>query len=261
MRLSPLHPFGAEVTDAALDALSAADPGALREAVCRARVCVFRDQQSLTDEGFADVLSRLGEMMFTTGETPVPHEPRLNVVTNVGRTRKPRSVFHTDTSYVAQPPAFTALRAVDVPERGGPTQFSDQVAVARDLPAWAREALAGRRVRHAYGTDALEEEEAWHPALREHPVTGEVALYLSTPERCDRLSEEADDARAHRALQLLYRRSTRPTQLYTHYWRAGDVVIWDDRTTLHRADHSDVVGARTFHRGMVRGETPIMARA
>ena len=229
----------------------------MRGLLGEARVAVFRDQ-SLDDRDFAGALSALGEMMFTDGETPVPDVPQLNIVTNVGRTRRPRSVFHTDTSYVAQPPAFTALRAVQVPASGGATLFSDQVAVLRALPAKVRSKLEGRRIRHAYGTDTLPEEEAWHPALRRHPETGEAALYLSTPERCDAISD-TENGEARRAIRLLYQRSCRAAKLYRHRWRAGDVVIWDGRLTLHRADHSAVVGDRTFHRGMVRGERPIPA--
>ena len=257
MDIRPLHPFGAEISGVAVGALE--DPGAVREAVSRARVAVFRGQ-NVGDADFLTFLRQLGELMFTAGETPVEGEPDLNVVTNVGRTRTPRSVWHTDTSYVGAPPAFTALRAVAVPESGGATLFTDQVAAAEGLPLWALDWLRGRRVRHAYGTDALAEEEAWHPVLRRHPVTGETALYLSTPERCDRVSD-SDDRMARRVIDLLYRRSTRPSNVYRHRWRAGDVVIWDDRLTLHKADHSKVVGDRTFHRGMVRGETPMMAEA
>lgn len=255
MEVRPLSPFGAEIHGVAVGALD--DPASVREAVSRARVAGFRGQD-VNDRDFLLFLRQLGELMFTTGETAVDGEPDLNVVTNVGRTRKPRSVWHTDTSYVDAPPAFTALRAVEVPESGGETLFTDQVAVASTLPAWALDWLRGRTVRHAYGTEELEEEEAWHPVLRQHPVTGEVAVYLSTPERCDRVSD-TDDRMAKRVIELLYRRSTRASNVYRHRWQEGDVVIWDDRLTLHRADHSNVVGDRTFHRGMVRGETPTMA--
>ena len=257
MEVVPLQPFGAEIRGVAVGALD--DAPALRRAVARARVAVFRGQD-VGDADFLLFLRQLGELMFTTGETPVDGHPDLNVVTNVGRTRKPRSVWHTDTSYVGAPPAFTALRAVQVPDSGGATLFTDQVAAARALPGWALDWLRGRTVRHAYGTDALAEEEAWHPVLRRHPDTGETAVYLSTPERCDRVSG-SDDRTARRVIDLLYRRSTRPANVYRHHWQSGDVVVWDDRLTLHKADHSHVVGDRTFHRGMVRGEAPVMATA
>ena len=70
----------------------------------------------------------------------------LNVVSNVGRTTPPRSVFHVDTSYVARPPAYTALRAVRIPERGGETLFTDQYRAYETLPGDIRTHLAGRTI-------------------------------------------------------------------------------------------------------------------
>ena len=86
--------------------------------------------------------------MFTVGETPVPGFPELNVVSNIGRTRPPRSTFHTDTSYVRKPPAYTALRAAAVPKRGGQTLFSDQYAAYETLPSRVRQELRGRTITH-----------------------------------------------------------------------------------------------------------------
>ena len=90
--------------------------------------------QDADDAGFVRFLRSFGPTMFTVGETPVPGHPELNVVSNVGRVKPPRSTFHTDTSYVRKPPAFTALRAVAVPERGGQTLFTNQYAAYDTLP-------------------------------------------------------------------------------------------------------------------------------
>jgi taurine dioxygenase len=202
-------------------------------------------------------LRALGELTFTAGETPVAGAPDLNLISNVGRSTPPRSVFHTDTSYVARPPAFTALRAVRLPRAGGTTLFSDQVRAAATLPARIRAALSGRTVRHGLAATGAEGSQR-HPLFRRHPVTSEVALFLSTPERCTELSG-VDRATSERAIDALYRHSIRPTRLYRHTWRAGDIVIWDDRLTMHRADHTDVDGDRVLHRGLVLGEVPIPA--
>ena len=257
MRTKTLGPFGVEIVGVRVASLAAGSVDELIEIVSRHRVAVFRAQDA-DDAAFVRFLGALGDLTFTAGETPVAGAPELNVVSNVGRTAPPRSVFHTDTSYVARPPAFTALRAVRVPRAGGHTLFSDQVRAATTLPARARNALANRTVRH--GPTGVEDAggSARHPLFRRHPVTHEVALFLSTPERCTAMSG-VDDVTSARAIAALYRHSTRASGLYRHAWRDGDVVIWDDRCTMHRADHDGVVGDRILHRGMVLGECPISA--
>ncbi len=256
MRARALHPFGVEI--AGIDVAAAAPPAIaeLGTLVSRHRVGVIRDQH-VDDAAFVAFLRALGELTFTPGETPVAGAPNLNLISNVGRATPPRSVFHTDTSYVARPPAFTALRAVRLPRAGGTTIFSDQVRAARSLPARFRAALSGRTVRHGL-TAAGASDAQRHPLFRRHPVTGEVALFLSTPERCSELSG-VDSATSARAIAALYRHSIRPAHLYRHSWRAGDILIWDDRVTMHRADHTDVDGDRVLHRGLVLGEVPIPA--
>lgn len=63
-------------------------------------------------------------------------------------------------------------------------------------------------------------------------------------------------AESQRAIRLLYKHSIRPRRLYRHYWQKGDIVIWDNRCTMHRADHSNVIGDRVFHRGLVASRDP-----
>jgi taurine dioxygenase len=100
--------------------------------------------------------------------------------------------------------------------------------------------------------------EARHPLLRRHPLTRETSLFLSTPERCASV-DGIDEARSARIIALLYDRSIRPAGLYRHIWYLGDIIIWDNRTTMHRAEHDDVIGDRVLHRGLVAGEIPIPA--
>ncbi|MEM6328999.1 MAG: TauD/TfdA family dioxygenase [Planctomycetota bacterium] len=251
-----LAPFGFELQGHDLAELSDAGVAQLRRTLAAAGVVVARGQ-AMDDAGFAQLLSRLGPSMTTTGETPVPGRPTLNVVTNVGRTRRPRSVYHSDTSYAARPPAFTALRAVTVPKQGGETLFVCQYDALRHLPPPVRRAIEGVRVLHRASGIALGAEltKSWHPMVRLNPDSGRPALFLSTPARCVALPG-VPAPRARRLLRLLYHHSTRRGPVYRHRWRAGDVVLWDNRCTLHRADHSAVDGDRTLHRGMVRGETP-----
>ena len=95
--------------------------------------------------------------------------------------------------------------------------------------------------------------------LQRNPVTGVATLFLSTPERCSQLSD-IDPGLSQRIIALLYRRSIRPARLYRHCWRRGDIVLWDNRATMHRADHTGVVGDRVLHRYLVRGEITLGLR-
>ncbi len=255
--VSPLAPFGAEVRGIAVDALDAVEAEVVMKIVAQHGIVAFRGQTT-GDSGLVRFLGQLGPLTFTAGETPVEGAPTLNVVSNLGRIAPPKSVFHTDTSYVERPPAFTALRPVKLPRAGGATLFSDQVGAADRLPTRLRTRLSGRSVLHsASGVDG-ETMQTRHPLFRRHPVTGAVALYLSTPERCSALSG-VDAETSKRVIAALYRHSIRQSHLYAHHWRDGDILVWDDRTTMHRADHGHVVGDRVLHRGLVLGEVPIAA--
>lgn len=252
MRTTVLDPVGVEIRDVSL---RDPDPGTatrIPRLLAEHGVAVFRDQD-LDDEEFVGFLRRFGDLFFTVGETPVPEWPDLNVVSNVGRTTPPRSVFHVDTSYIARPPAYTALRAVSIPSEGGQTVFSNQYRAYETLPAHVRADLDGRTVTHRVSGLNLgpdDETEAEHRVFRPHPLTGRVSLYLSTPQRCVAISGMSDEAAAE-TIEFLYAHSTADENLYRHSWTPGDVVMWDNACVLHRADHSGVVGDRVMHRGMV----------
>jgi taurine dioxygenase len=255
INLRTLSPFGMEANEISLNEIDDRDLVALKYVIANNGLLIFR-QQAVSDADFVAFLSRLGLMTFTVGETPVLDQPELNVVSNIGRDRPPRSVFHTDTSYVARPPAFTALRALAIPASGGDTLFSDQYRAYETLPSTVKQQLADARVLHVMSGLALEEhqeQQSWHPLFLRHPLSGRLALFLSTPERCQAISGMAV-AEAQRMIRLLYRHSIRHYRLYRHRWQLGDIAIWDNRCTMHRADHAQVIGDRLFHRGLVLAE-------
>lgn len=123
--------------------------------------------------------------------------------------------------------------------------------------------LEGAEVLHVVSGLTLpegEETQTWQPLYRQHPLSGKVSLYLSTPERCQRLrlfKDVLSEEKSTQVIRLLYKHSIRSRALYRHHWQPGDIVIWDNRCTLHRADHSQVVGDRILHRGLISGEAPI----
>jgi taurine dioxygenase len=249
---SPLLPLGIRITGLALTDLDAGGVDDVKRLLAQHGFAVF-PEQDLSDGEFVTFLKGFGTLTFSQGEAPLPGFPDLNAVTNVGRKSKPRSVFHVDTSYVRDPPAYTALRAVRIPTAGGQTLFSNQYRAYETLSPELKTHLQGRLVRHVVTGLALgddDEQAADHPIFRRHPISGRTALYLSTPERCVAING-LPDAEATGLLAQLYDHSTAPDNVYRHAWSPGDVVMWDNACVMHRADHAGVVGDRVMHRGMV----------
>lgn len=248
--VAPLHPLGVRVTGLAVGGIDDGQVMVLRRLLADHGVVVLPDQD-IDDAAFVAFLRCFGPLAFSTGETPLPGFPDLNEVSNVGRS--PRSSFHVDTSYVRRPPAYTALRAVTVPARGGETLFTDQYRAYDTLPDPVRAELAGRTIRHVVtGLELGPDEEAAadHPLFRPHPLSGRTALYLTSPARCAAISG-MDDASTRTIVEHLLAHSTGGDTTYRHPWRPGDVVMWDNGCVLHCADHDGVVGDRVLHRGMV----------
>lgn len=254
MESTVLEPVGARVTGVDLADVDAAVIERLRRLLADHGVVVLPDQH-IDVAAFVAFLGRFGELTFSTGETPVEDFPDLNVISNVGRTTPPRSTFHVDTSYVRTPPAYTALRAVTIPEQGGETLFTDQYRAYETLAPAVRAELEGRTIEHVVtGLNLGEDDEraARHPIFRRHPVSGRTTLYLTTPTRCADVSG-MEEQEARDTIDFLYAHSTQAELTYRHAWSPGDVVMWDNGCVLHRADHADVVGDRVMHRGMVLG--------
>jgi taurine dioxygenase len=254
VKITLLHPVGAEVRELALGALDPALADELRHHLADHGVLIFPGQD-LDDDGFLAFLRSFGELAFTTGETPVEGHPDLNVVSNVGRSTPPKSSFHVDTSYVRRPPAYTALRAVQIPAEGGETLFSNQYLAYDTLPEDLRHSLQGRRITHVVTGLTLDddaEQSAEHPIFREHPLGGRIALYMSTPSRCAAITG-MDEEETRATVETLFAHSTREDHVLRHPWSPGDVVMWDNGCVLHRADHARVRGDRVMHRGMVAG--------
>jgi taurine dioxygenase len=251
---SPTEPLGVTISEVSLGDADEATIDRLRHLLAEYGVVVARNQ-TLDDAAFTAFLRRFGDLAFTRGETPVPGHPDLNVVSNVGRDRPPRSQFHVDTSYVTAPPAYTALRAVTVPANGGQTVFSNQYRAYDTLSDTLRSRLDGRTVEHRMtGLEPGDDEQtsAEHPLFLRHPISGRTALYLSTPQRCSSISGiDADEAAE--LIEVLLAHSTREDNLLRHTWAEGDVVMWDNGCVMHRADHDGVVGDRVMHRGMSLG--------
>ena len=151
--------------------------------------------------------------------------------------------WHTDGAYDLEPFKATQLYALAVPSRGGDTHFASMYAAYDALPPVLRARLEGRMGAFTYGgrrkaTALLNEEDrdwtpVFHPIIRAHPETGRKGLYFDPGKilRIEGLAAEESDA----LIEELTERMIQPDGEYCHHWRRGDIVIWDNRCSYHKA--------------------------
>jgi taurine dioxygenase len=274
--VTPLSPHtGAEIRG--LDLRGAIDPETARalnrEFVARS-VLVFRDQR-LGPAEFLAAAQNFGEV-FAQHNTrfALPECPLVHYVSNEdsypdGRRYIPGEGYHTDHSNAPEPPKATLLHAVRLPSRGGDTQYVNMHLAYERLPAELREKIAGREAIHVYQSrhsarklfDLPPEargkspDGVLHPLVRTHPESGRKALYIN-PIRIEGIPGMAEEE----ALELLDRlldHATKPEFEYRHRWRPGDLVIWDNRCLLHKANGDyDMAETRYLYRLMLQGDRP-----
>jgi len=177
------------------------------------------------------------------------------------------SHWHTDDSYMAVPCAATLLYANIIPASGGDTCFADTTAAYAAMPEPLRRQLSGQRAIHVYrsrrnrahvpkrtAAEAAESPPVEHPLVRTHPATGRPAVYLN-PNRIERIAGMPVDA-GDELLDAVLAFCTQPRFVYRHRWRLHDVVIWDNRCTMHKAiaDYGDQ--KREMLRVLLKGERP-----
>ncbi len=177
--------------------------------------------------------------------------------------------WHTDGSHFPHPYKATLLHAHAVPPSGGKTRFCDMYAAYDALPGTLKRRIDGLRGVHCHDTVRAKEqladsnalkalgaaEAALHPLARPHPETGRTALFLSA-NRLDRIEGlDRDDSDA--LLDELYAHADQAAFQYAHAWRRGDIVIWDNRCTMHAVTNDYPIGQeRIMLRAMIEGETP-----
>lgn len=184
----------------------------------------------------------------------VPDYPACSLVTNREKDgkidpygQKNRAVsLHQDGSFKEVPDAFTILHGLEVPEVGGPTVFANTYAAYDALPAEMKARLSGLTALHkAHGgvrgtkgpserpREIEEHPGSPHPVVITHPDTGRKAIYVN-PVHTVRILDMAEQESAD-LLQTIYEHCGRPEFGYAHHWTKGDVVLWDQRCTMHRA--------------------------
>jgi len=252
-----------------LDAQTRAE---LNAALGRYGVLVFRDQQLTPDqlkqagEIFGEIMRhhrRTSEISGNPWVSQVRNEP---VVSATGKPMIQGESFHTDHSNDPVPPKATALHTVALPSKGGDTQYVNVHQAYDDLTDSAKHRLAGLKARHVYQSKyspreirKLDDESlknipppAIHPLVRTHPETGRKYLYLN-PVRIESIIGMPDDE-AQELIKQLMAHATQSKYEYRHKWVMGDMVIWDNRCVMHKANPDyDMRELRHLIRIMVHG--------
>ena len=271
--------LGAEVGCGDVRALD--DPGiaAVRKACLENLVIVIRGQ-TLADPELIAFGRRLGELdtapLAKTGKEQARVHPEVIVVSNVtengvpiGVLRDAEVVWHSDNSYRDIPLSFSALYALEVPPAGGDTGFANMYLALETLPADLRGRIAGLTIKHdmTYNSagdlrdgfkpvaDVRDAPGPRHPIVRTHAETGYNALYLGR--RPNAYIDGLPVAESERLLDALWAHATQPQFTWRHQWRAGDIVIWDNRCVMHHRAPFDGGARRVMHRIQGKGDKPV----
>lgn len=264
--------IGAEIQGVRLSPdLSAPAVQAIRQALLKHKVIFFRDQDHLDDAGQEGFAALLGAPV---AHPTVPVLDGSRYILELDGAHGRASSWHTDVTFTDAYPQASVLRAVVSPPAGGDTVWADTAQAYLDLPPelkiladslWATHSNlydyagakpgasseAARRYREVFASTVYETD---HPVVRVHPETGERTLVLGHFVR--RLKGYSSEA-SHALFNLLQSYVTRLENTVRWRWRAGDVAVWDNRATQHRAldDYGDQV--RIMRRVTVDGDVPV----
>lgn len=274
IEVTPTGTVGAEVRGVDLAAVGGDAIGAIKQAWYRHDVLVFRNQR-LTDDDLVAFSRHFGTLdpppNQGAGRKSPPGYPDVYVVSNVlDETGEPigalgdgEALWHTDMSYVAQPPDASMLYSLEIPPVGGDTWFCSMKAALAKMPRALADRIARLDIKHdgtydsggylrkgmAASTDPRTSVGTPHPIVIRHPVSGDPALYLGRRRNAYIMGLEI--AESERLLDEIW--SYVDAAVYVHKWALGDLVLWDNRTTMHRRDPFDPKSRRVMHRTQIKG--------
>ena len=266
---------GAEVLELDLSRpVDTATKAALNRAFVEHHVLAIRDQQLAPKQVLAAV--ELFGRVFHQHNTKfaLPECPEIHYLSNQdsfpdGKRYIPGEGWHTDHSNDSRPPKATALHAVKLPSFGGDTQFANMAAAYTALPETTRARLDGLIAIHVYQSshsarqlmslsDTAKERvpnAVLHPIARTHPDSGARSIYIN-PIRIEGILG-LDHKEALPLLHELLEHATGERFQYRHAWRPGDLVLWDNRCLLHKANGDyDMDEKRYLYRVMLQGDIP-----
>jgi len=267
--------LGAEVSRVDLKNLDELQFAALQRAWHEHQVVLVRGQ-TLADADLVAFSRRFGNLDLApvqeTGRRFVEGIPEIYIVSNVLVNGEPigslgagEAVWHTDMSYLDVPPMASMLHALEVPASGGNTSFCSMYAIYQALPAELKRRIEHLKIKHdgtynsggylrqgvAATDDPRTSPGAVHPLVCTHPDTGRRMLYLGRRRNAYLMGLELAESEA--LLDHLWGFVENPAFAWEHVWRVGDLVLWDNRCTMHRRDPFDASARRIMHRTQIKG--------
>ena len=267
LELRPVTPYiGAEISGVDLAAPTPAQIDELRRALLERKVLFFRDQHHITARQHRDFAAHWGELevhpLLDQGE--IPEVVRFDRgQDNPGM----ENIWHVDVSWQQRPPLGSVLRAIDVPDAGGDTLWSDMGNAYDALPDHIKERIDGLTATHdftpSFGRGMTPEKRAemqelyppqHHPVVRTHPDTGRKLLFVNSlfTTRIDGV----DAAEGQELLRRLLDQVKTPDFQVRLRWAPGTVAFWDNRATQHYACSDYFPGRRVMERVAIVGDVP-----
>lgn len=281
LAINPLHAlFAAEISGVDLTApVSDADFAGIRDAIDAHSVLVFRDQDITDDQqvAFSERFGPLERMLIGSmgGGSPLAFltnvDPKTDAIIPFDDKRMIRNacnmLWHSDSSFKPVPSKFSILSGREVPNSDGPTEFTSMRAAYEELPEETKQRIDGLVAIHSFAysrslvDDTLlsqvqkdEVPPVKQVLVRRNPDNGRKALYLGS-HASHIIGLPVSKGRA--LLRELIEHATQDHFIYRHDWRPKDLVIWDNRSVMHRARPWDFDRARRImHRTTVAGDGP-----
>jgi taurine dioxygenase len=239
----------------------------------------FRGQE-LTDPQLLAISRNFGEIdppgPNSYGKPFLADFPDINVISNIKEGDQPigglgdgEAVWHADMTYIETPPKASFLHALEIPPTGGNTQWGNMYLAYAALPAHLKLAIKGRKAIHdaTYNsagmirrgmkevTNPMEAPGAQHSLVVTHPESGLPCLFLGR--RRNSYIIGMDLSESNQLLDELWAHIDNPEFTFTQIWQLHDLILWDNRCTLHRRDSFDPQARRLMHRTQIKGSAVI----
>ena len=261
IRITPVGgALGACVSGVSLSAITGDEFEHIKDAFLKYCVLIFPDQH-LSIEAHKAFALRWGEPSISPFVRYMKDHPFVLPLSNLGKSRSVTENWHYDSSFLEAPPSITILSARQIPV-GGDTMWSNQYRAYESLSSGMKEMLDGVRAEFSgvrlaeFGGSKDPAPSTLHPVCRTHPETGRRALFVGRPGDTLPRLENMHEAESLPIIRYLYEHSVDPANIYRHHWETGEVVMWDNRCTMHYAVHDYGDEPRDLHRISIQGTVP-----